>query len=112
MSNPKPNMSGLTPFRADNQPDRANRPPTKRNQLLALQQDMFRRATDLKTANKDAASCALAFERIERLLRAMSMKADPRPIDTLELTKVRRRHERPANVIEASESPGPLENLA
>ena len=102
MANPNP--SPFTRFSTSYHPDPALRKLTKRQEVVKLQQEMLARATNPETANKDSSACACAYERLERLLRAMSMQPDPRPMDMLEAAREARKMKRvPQIVLEVGE---------
>jgi len=100
MSNPHPNTVGLLPFRAGN----SARKNSKRFQILDMQRVLKQIVVDKEAPARDLASCARAWEVFERLLRDMSGRANPKPVD-VEAMAARKAKRQPSAVMIVGEDP-------
>jgi hypothetical protein len=94
MSNPHPNTVGLLPFRVGN----SARKNSKRFQILDMQRVLKQIVVDKEAPARDLASCARAWEVFERLLRDMSGRANPKPVD-MEVLSARKAKRQPSVMI-------------
>ena len=100
MSNPHPNTVGLLPFRAGN----SARKNSKRFQILDMQRVLKQIVVDKEAPARDLASCARAWEVFERLLRDMSGRANPKPVD-MQVAAARKAKRQPSVMMIVGEDP-------